>query len=168
MGTRYPPYSENQTWQIDPTGTAGNVPADATMNSLPHDELFAMGLDHLVQWVANERVPPRAARIETGDDELFIKDEFGNSRGGVRCAQMDVPTKRYVANPGTNDDGTPAFGVVGIEEPLPIETLKELYHDHDEYVKRYKLRLNELITAGWMLEADADAMMAEAETASVP
>jgi hypothetical protein len=168
MGTRYPPYNENQMWQIDPTGTAGNVPPDAAMNSLPHSELFAMGLDHLVQWVANGVIPPRAARIEIGADELFVKDECGNSRGGVRCTQMDVPTKRYVANPGTNDDGTPAFGVVGIEEPLSGEVLKELYSDHADYVKRFNLRLDELIAQGWLLPDDASEMRSEAESASVP
>jgi hypothetical protein len=167
MGTRYPPYSENQMWQIDPTGTAGNVAPDAVMNSLPHDELFAMGLDHLVQWLANGVVPPRASRIEIGADELFVKDEHGNSRGGVRCAQMDVPIKRYVANPGTNDDGTPAFGVVGIEEPLSGEVLKELYRDHADYVRRFNLRLDELIAEGWLLPDDASEMRSEAESASV-
>ena len=168
MGTRYPPYSENETWQIDPTGTAGSVPRDATMNSLPHGELFAMGLDHLVQWVVDGVAPPRSARIETGSDELFLKDDYGNSRGGVRCAQMDVPCKHYTPNPGTNDDGTPAFGVVGIEEPLPSATLKELYADHADYVKRFGHRLDELIGQGWLLPADADAMRFEAESALVP
>jgi hypothetical protein len=168
MGTRYPPYNENQTWQIDPTGTAGSVPLDAAMNSLPHSELFAMGLDHLVQWVSNGVIPPRAARIETGADELFVKDEYGNSRGGVRCPQMDVPTKRYVSNPGTNNDGTPAFGVVGIEEPLSREALKALYRDHADYVERFSLRLDELIAARWLLAADASEMRSEAESASVP
>jgi hypothetical protein len=73
-----------------------------------------------------------------------------------------------VANPGTNDDGTPAFGVVGIEEPLTGEVLKELYRDHAEYVKRFNLRLDELIAQGWLLPADASEMRSEAESASVP
>jgi len=168
MDTRHPPYSENRTWQIDPTGTAGVVPPDATMNSLPHGELFAMGLDHLVQWVRVDVPPPRAARIETGDDGLFVKDDWGNSCGGVRCVQMDVPAKRYLPNPGTNDDGTPAFGVVGIEEPLSPQTLKTMYRDHSDYVKRYRRRLNELIGEGWLLSADVDEMLAEADRANVP
>jgi hypothetical protein len=168
MNTRYPPYSENQTWQMDPTGTAGNVPLDATMNSLPHGELFAMGLDHLVRWVADGVVPPRSDRIETAANGLFVKDKCGNSRGGVRCVQMDVPCKHYVPNPGTNDDGTPAFGVVGIEEPLPSATLKELYLDHVDYVHRYGHRLDELLAQGWLLEADAEAMRSEAESAAIP
>jgi hypothetical protein len=168
MGTRYPPYSDNATWQNDVIGTAGAVPVDAAMNSLPHDELFSMGLDHLVRWVAAGETPPRAARIEVGPDGLFAKDEHGNSRGGVRCAQMDVPRLRYQSNPGTKEDGTPAFGVVGIEAPLPRETLERLYRDHADYVAHFERRLDELVAQGWLLAEDADEMLAEAEKAEVP
>jgi hypothetical protein len=167
MGTRYPPYNDNAMWQNDPIGTAGSIPKDADMNSLPHDELFAMGLHHLVQWVAGRATPPRADRIEVGPDGLFVKDECGNSRGGVRCAQMDVPRLRYQSNPGVKEDGTPTFGVVGIEEPLPPETLRRLYRDHADYVDRFNHRLEELIAQGWFLAEDADDMRTEAEQAKI-
>jgi hypothetical protein len=168
MGTRYPPYSDNAMWQNDPLGTAGNVPKDATMNSLPHDELFSVGLEHLVRWVTDGVSPPRADRIEVGPDELFVKDEYGNSRGGIRCPQMDVPRLKYISNPGVDDRGMPAFGVVGIEEPLPPETLKQLYRDHDDYVERFESRLEQLVSQGWLLLADADEMRREAREAAVP
>ena len=168
MGTRYPPYNDNAMWQNDPLGTAGSVPKDAAMNSLPHDELFSLGLHHLVRWVAQGETPPRADRMEVGPDELFVRDEQGNSRGGVRCAQMDVPRLRYQSNPGVKEDGTPAFGVVGIEEPLAPETLKRLYRDHADYVDRFNRRLDELVAQGWLLAEDIDEMRAEAEEADVP
>ncbi|MGO8860630.1 MAG: alpha/beta hydrolase domain-containing protein [Acidimicrobiales bacterium] len=168
MGTRYPPYSDNATWQNDPLGTAGSVPRDTPMNSLPHGELFSMALHHLVRWVADGVAPPRADRIEVDPNGLLAKDEYGNSRGGVRCAQMDVPRLTYFSNPGVKEDGTPAFGVVGIEEPLPPETLKELYPHHAAYVERFNRRLDELIAQGWFLAEDADGMRAEAENAGVP
>jgi hypothetical protein len=168
MGTRYPPYSENAMWQNDPIGTAGNVPKDATMNSLPHGELFSMGLNHLVRWVADGELPPCAERIEAGEDGLFVKDDYGNSRGGVRCPQMDVPRLVYHSNPGVDDRGVPAFGVVGTEEPLPPETLKALYRDHDDYVGRFENRLEQLMSQGWLLPPDADEMRREAKAAAVP
>jgi Alpha/beta hydrolase domain len=168
MNTRFPPYSDNATWQIDPTGTAGAVPAGAIMNSLPHGEMFSACLDHLIRWAVTGVVPPRAARIDTGEDGLFVKDDFGNSRGGVRCAQMNVPRNRYMPNPGMNPDGTPAFGVVGIEEPLRSETLKDMYRDHQDYVERFSRSVDDLINEGWLLPADADEMRAEAEAAPVP
>jgi hypothetical protein len=155
-------------WQNDPIGTAGSIPKDAVMNSLPHDELFSLGLHHLVEWVAGRSTPPRADRLEVGPDGLFVKDGCGNSRGGVRCAQMDVPRLRYQPNPGVKEDGTPAFGVVGTEEPLPPETLGRLYRDHADYVDRFNRRLDELIAQGWFLAEDADEMRAEAEQAKIP
>lgn len=168
MGTRYPPYSENATWQNDAIGTAGNIPKDAAMNSLPHDELFSAALDHLVRWVADGVTPPRADRIEVGPDGFFAKDEQGNSRGGVRCPQMDVPRLRYLSNPGFNEDGSPAFGVVGIEEPIPPARLHELYRDHADYVERFERRLDEIVAEGWILAEDADEMRKEARQAAVP
>ncbi len=168
MGTRYPPYNDTATWRIDPTGTAGNIPPDAVMNSLPHDELFNVGMHHLVQWMANDVTPPRADRIEVGPDGLLLKDEHGNTRGGVRCAQMDVPRLRYSSTPGVDDNGEPAFGVVGFEEPLSSKTLQGLYRDHADYVDRFNRRLDELIAAGWFLAEDAAGMRDEAETAAVP
>jgi hypothetical protein len=138
------------------------------MNSLPHSELFSMGLHHLVAWISDGVTPPRADRIEAGADGLFAKDEQGNSKGGVRCAQMDVPRLHYLSTPGSTEDGTPAFGVVGIEEPLPSEALGRLYRDHDDYVDRFNRRVDELVAQGWLLADDADEMRKEAANASVP
>jgi hypothetical protein len=168
MGTRYPPYNDNAMWQNDPIGTAGSVPKAAAMNSLPHGELFSMGMHHLVQWVAGGVTPPRAERIEVGTDGLFVKDEYGNSRGGVRCPEMDVPRLQYLSNPGVDEQGVPAFGVVGIEKPLPKETLQRLYRDHADYVERFKRRLDDLIDQGWLLADDAEDLRTEAEKADVP
>jgi hypothetical protein len=167
MGTRYPPYNDASMWLNDPIGSAGKVTADARMNSLPHGALFSMTLHHLVQWVAGGVTPPRADRIEEGPDGMFVKDEYGNSRGGVRCAEMDVPRLKYFPNPGTNEDGTPARGVVGFEEPLRKETLQRLYPSQDDYVEAFNRRLQALIAAGWLLPEDADDLRAEAASASL-
>jgi hypothetical protein len=162
MGTRHPPYNNAAMWTGNPSGTAGDVPANARMNSLPHGALFSVTLDHLVRWVADGVTPPRADRIEVGADGLFMKDEYGNSRGGVRTAQMDVPRLKYFPNPGVTKSGMPARGVVGLEEPLPKATLQRLYPSRDAYVKAFNSRLDELIAARWLLPKDADEMRAEA------
>ena len=168
MGTRYPPYNDPAMWRNDAIGTAGNVPYGAAMNSLPHTELFSMALHHLVQWVAQGVTPPRADRIEVGPDGLFEKDEQGNSRGGVRCAQLDVPRLHYLSSPGVDANGIPEFGVVGIEEPLPDGMLARLYDDHRDYVTRFNRRVDELVAESWLLAEDAGEMRAEAEHAAVP
>jgi hypothetical protein len=165
MGTRYPPYSDPTWWQS--TQTAGSVGLELRMNSAPHNELFGMALHHLVAWVTDGVVPPRAARMEVGDDGFFAKDECGNSLGGVRNVLVDVPAARFYANP-RNSDGTPAFGVVGFEESLSHDELARLYRDHDDYVQRFTRRLDELVTDGWLLADDAPELREEAEKAEVP
>ena len=112
IDTRYPPGNDASFWRAASGfgANAGDVPEDAHMNSLPHHRLFSMALDQLAKWVGDGTTPPRADRIDVGPDGLFVKDECGNSRGGVRCVQLDVPKATYFANPGVGDDGLPARG----------------------------------------------------------
>src|SRR5207245_2108596 len=87
MGTRNPPHDNTDFW----ISFGEKVPPGSVMNSLPHNELFNVTLHHLVLWVTAGTAPPRAPRIEVGPDGHFAKDDHGNSIGGVRCAQMDIP-----------------------------------------------------------------------------
>jgi hypothetical protein len=161
MGTRYPPHSDPKPWS---ERLSGAIPTSAIMNSLPHDELFNMSLNHLVQWVAKGVTPPRADRLEIDPDGRFIaKDEHGNSRGGVRCAQMDVPRAIYYSSP-RKADGTPAGGIVGTEVAFDKSTMQKLYENPTNYVQRFDKRLDELIAQNWLLGADARNMRVEAES----
>ncbi len=163
MGTRQAPFDDISLWQSQHGEDAARegVALGPRMNSLPHFELFAMCLDHLVQWVANGTVPPRAERLEVGPDGFFAKDEHGNTRGGVRCVQLDVPHSTYHANP-TKPDGTPSYITVGTEESFDAEQLGALYGDKPHYLEQFDRRLDELIGAGWLLSDDADEMRREA------
>lgn len=157
MGTRYPMFNMPANWK-DVLGEPDGV----IMNSLPHDEQFSMGLHHLVQWVTRGVAPPRAPRLEVAADGRYIaKDEHGNSRGGIRSPQMDVPRATYHPNP-INPDGTPKRGVVGIEVPFPLAKMRTLYGTSANYVQRFNRRLDELIREGWLLAEDAPALRAEA------
>jgi hypothetical protein len=132
------------------------------MNSLPHFELFSLGLHRLVDWVANGVAPPRAGRIEVGTEGYFAKDEHGNTRGGVRCVQLDVPHTTYRPNP-IKADGKPSYLTVGTDEPFDPSKLRALYRDPAGYFERFNHRLDELIDQGWLLAADAEEMRSEAK-----
>lgn len=157
MGTRYAPHSNPENWKAILGETSGVI-----MNSLPHDEQFSMGVHHLVQWVAKGVVPPRAPRLELAPDGRYIaKDAHGNSLGGIRSPQMDVPRATYHPNP-VNPDGTPRRGVVGIDKPFPAEKMKQIYGSPAEYGRRLNARLDELIAQGWLLADDSADSRAEA------
>lgn len=157
MTTRYPPFNDPAMWTQGPT--VGNIPPDAIMNSLPHNEMFEVTLDHLVRWVGQGVAPPRADRIEVGADGYFATDEHGNSLGGVRCAQLDVPRAAYRPN-GVGDDD---IGTVGTEAPFDGTEMRRLYGQPADYVARFERRLSELIDQGWMLSEAAGDMRAEAQ-----
>ena len=159
-GTRHPAISDPRMWQD--VATAIPVPLDSTMNSLPHHELFSMALDHLIRWAAEGKIPPRAPLIETGACGYFVKDEHGNSKGGVRCVQLDVPRAKYYPNPPLAD-GTPSFGTVATEEAFSAAEMQRLYGTPAQYAALFNQRLDELIAQGWFLAGDAEGMRAEAQ-----
>jgi hypothetical protein len=166
VGTRYPPMNNAQFWDSigDPAHT---VLPGSTMNSLPHDALFSVCLDHLVQWVAKGVTPPRAERIEVAPDGFFAKDEFGNPKGGVRCVQLEVPRAAYYSSP-PGPAGHQTFGLVGIEVPFDKATLNKLYTGKDDYLEKYNRRLDELLAERWLLPEDANEMRNEAIKADIP
>jgi hypothetical protein len=158
MGTRYPPHNNPRNWP--------GIPPTAVMNSLPHHELFTMGLHHLVQWVTQGVKPPRAARIELDANKRFLaKDEHGNTIGGVRCAQLDVPRATYFSNP-TDANGKTYFGGVGTEVAFDAAKMRRLYGTPVAYVARFDRRLDELISAGWFPPESAENSRAEARAQS--
>lgn len=159
-GTRYPPLTDPRMWQQAPT--AGAVPLEATMNSLPHHELFDVSLHHLAQWVAHGVTPPRGDRIAVGPNGYFATDAHGASLGGVRSVQLDVPRATYHPNP-LKPDGGPDFGTVGTEVPFDGRKMQELYGDPASYVARFERRLEALIGEGWLLPEAAEEMRAEAK-----
>lgn len=164
MGTRYAPMNEPGMWQLSDFG--GSIAPDDRMSGIAHHELFRAMLDLLVQWVDKGTPPPRADRIEVAPDGYFAKDEHGNSKGGVRCVQMDVPTATYYSNP-KNPDGSPAFGVVGTEVCFSREKLRQLYADQFDFAERFNRRLKELIAQRWYLAEDANELRSEADKAHV-
>ncbi len=155
MGTRYAPFDDVALWQHGPGGAG--LGTDSRMNTLPHNELFNAGLHHLVAWVADGTAPPRAERIETRADGRFEVDDIGNSIGGVRCVQMDVPRARYLPNAPTLD-GKPSVATIGTEVPLSPSEMAARHGTADRYRQRFDSRLAELVNEGWLLPEDVDYM----------
>jgi hypothetical protein len=164
MGTRNAPYNDASLWEatLGDSARQEGVVFGPLMNSLPHFELFSVSLHHLVQWVAADVTPPRAERLQVGPDGFFVRDDRGNTIGGVRCVQMDVPRARYNSNP-LKPNGTPSVLTVGSEEPFDRDSLWVLYGDKARYQARFNERLDELIDEGWLLGEDAEEMRSEAE-----
>lgn len=134
-----------------------SIPDEVDMSGAPFDELFNVTLDHLIRWVADGVVPPKADRLVDGSDG-FAADEHGNTLGGVRSAHVDVPRAMYLA--ATREpDGARRFGAMGFERRFDRATLQRLYGDKATYLARFRAALDRLVAEGWYLAADIDEQM---------
>ncbi len=89
MGTRRAPYNDSAMWRSGGASmTAGDVPEDAVMNSLPHNELFSMAMHHLIQWVADGVTPP-ARRPHRGRARRPLRQGRGREQPRRRALRAD-------------------------------------------------------------------------------
>ena len=142
-------------------------PCTLPVTRFPAGAFTALGLHHLIEWIASGTVPPKAPPIEVdqntaGDGSHLALDEFGNAKGGVRNIWVDVP----VATFGTFGKGKTTAQdrlcqLAGTEVPLPEATLKKLYRDKTDYAKKVDERLARLFKDGWFLPEYVDLVKAD-------
>jgi hypothetical protein len=110
--------------------------------------------DHLVRWAEFGTPPPTAPDIELidlGPVSVVARDDLGLAVGGIRIADIEVPT---ALNTGQN--GGPAFCLLfGSHVPFDGATLDELYRNHGQYVKEVKQVAKENLADGYITRRDA-------------
>ena len=141
------------------------VPDGSIPSTLPFVEYHAVALDRLIRWITDGTIPSREERMvrdETDSPDFFQKDTHGNTLGGVRCPQMDVPTAVYLSNT-YNEDGSVRFGGNGFEVPFSSEQLRALYGTPENYRIRYAGQVQRSVKAGWLFPEDAQLLIEQAE-----
>jgi hypothetical protein len=134
----------------------------------------ALALNHLIEWVANGKVPPHAPYIEVdgnrdNDGSLLTLDQFGNAKGGVRSVWVDVPTATYgVFGKGKTEETKRLCELAGTQVPLAAATLHKLYRSKEDYAARVSKRLDELTAQGWFLPEYAATVREDVNTAVIP
>ena len=143
---------------------------------------FSVTLHHLLRWVDEGIVPPRAPRIlldrdESNDGSTMALDAHGNPLGGIRSPYVDVPTAKYapvntaadpgIANPSeyVRVNGLQGAQIMcrlsAYQEPFPPAKLRELYGSKREYLRKFEARLLELEGEGWSLPVYRDTILAD-------
>lgn len=150
------------------SGTASPVnPCDRSpWSHVPFHYVMSAALDHLVRWVKDGTPPPGAPPIDTtspGPPATIQRDKHGNALGGIRLAEHAVPIG---VNTGVNSG--PGFcRLYGSHVDFDAATLASLYASHDAYVSAVKDATRKNLKAGYILKADAEATIAEAEKSTV-
>ena len=151
-----------------------NDPCTLPVTDFPAGAFTALGLNHLIEWIANGKTPPHAPPIAVDQDSAndgspLALDEFGNAKGGIRNVWVDVPiATNSVLGKGKTPQQDRLCQLAGTKVPLPADTLKKLYRDKNDYVSKVDKRLKQLIDEGWFLAEYADMVRADARAVTLP
>ena len=134
------------------------------MSHIPFRYVLYAVYDHLVRWITDDSPPPRAEPLELASTEpevLAARDSLGNALGGIQLPQHAVPLAR---NTGRNGGGV-FCQFFGTHVPFDETTIQALYPTRDAYLNAFRASVEENLAGGFILPADAQAMLAEAEDA---
>ena len=99
-------------------------------------------------------------------------DEHDNVLGGVRTPHIDAPIATYGFDnaPANSLDFVAllACGLGGTTIPFAESKLLELYPTHEDYVQRYTAAADEALAKGYLLQADYDEVVQQAQDAPIP
>ena len=151
-----------------------NDPCTLPVTDFPAGAFTALGLNHLIAWIADGKTPPRAPYITvdqntTGDGSHLALDEYGNAKGGIRNIWVDVPVATHgVFGKGKTQAQDRLCQLAGTEVPLQTEIVKKLYAGKEDYVRKANARLTELVAAGWFLPEYVEAIQRDLQATQLP
>ena len=151
-----------------------NDPCTQPVTDFPAGAFTALGLNHLIEWIANGKTPPHAPPIavdqdSTTDGSPLALDEHGNAKGGIRNVWVDIPTATNgVLGKGKTPQQDRLCQLGGTKVPLADDVLKKLYRGNADYVARVEQRLKQLMGEGWFLPEYADMVRADAKAVRIP
>jgi hypothetical protein len=121
-------------------------------------------LAHLDRWVSAGTAPPAAEPLQvdrTVTPPVFVVDDAGNVRGGVRTPVVEAPVDVLS---GLSPAGSSIICLLfGSTVPLPAEKLAARYPSRDAYLARYGEAADAAIRAGFVLPEDRAALLAGAD-----
>ena len=131
--------------------------------------VLAAALHHLRAWVRQEDAPPKAAPLcveTTGGTPRFAIDELGNARGGVRTPRVEVASEKLS---GIVTGDVPRVCVLfGSTVPIEPNLLRQRYSGRQDYLDQYAQATADAVRAGFILPADREAVIADANPEPIP
>ena len=131
---------------------------NAGFNDVRFHHVVNAAQEHLVRWVKDGTPPPIAPLIETVGP-VVARDELGLALGGIRIADLEVPT---AYNVGFNSGAHPFCPLLGPHVPFVEEMLDELYPTHGSYVKQVSAVVQDNLAAGYITKRDGRETLTEA------
>ena len=131
--------------------------------------VVAAALHHLAAWAAGGPPPPVGPRLATTEEAgqpAYVRDEDGIVAGGVRTPAVDAPVDLLTGEAAP--DSSLVCILFGQTIPLSLDRLVERYGTRRQYLAAYEAATDAAIGAGFVLEADRDAVIAQAQPDRIP
>ena len=132
------------------------------ISPLPTDAIVRQALRNLDLWSRCGLAAPRTASlIRTDEKGQALPDEYGNTIGGLRLPQLEVPCATYFSGTAKNPQD-------GVAVMLPTRKLTALYPTHQDYVLAMFAAIDKLKKVRFISEQDAAHLRVEAVRMPVP
>ncbi len=137
-------------------------------SDVPMGGIAIAAIDNIDAWVRHGIPPPHAARMKLDPEtKKGLKDAHGNTLGGARSAQLDVPLAKYgdyvepscaaqSAPSGYRSTPAPGRFMPMWRVALSKEEVHTLYKNEADYLKKFKARLDQMVKERWLLKPEAD------------
>ncbi len=142
------------------------------INTGPHHEVLQAALRHLVDWAAGGPPPPTGSRLELveGDELVIARDEYQIALGGIRTPLVDVPVAAPTGEPPPSLSSEILGGsfnvcaLFGSTHSFDRDTIIALHGTAADYLNAFVASADKAVAAGFLLQADADQLIEEAES----
>lgn len=136
-----------------------------SINEGPQAQVLRAAIAALRTWVVDGEAPPEAPQLEVEDGSI-TRDERGIALGGIRTPAVDAPVAVHSgeAPPG----GDVLCMLFGETRPFESDTLADLYPTSADYVDAVTESAAAAVSAGFLLQADADDLITAAEEVEIP
>lgn len=134
-------------------------------SNFPLIDVFHVALDNLITWIDRGISAPVVPRIETRDGgRVIMRDEHGNTCGGLRTSYFEVPTVTIHATCGETpkDLRGERCDFFAWDDPFSAAKLRSMYQTHNDYTARVNDALDDLVAKRWYLLEDATEIRKEA------
>ena len=165
-GTAHVDSYDLASFMSDPVNPEPSYPANSCTfpdNTAHERYLMNAAILRLSQWINGGTLPPTAPPIDVVSG-VIQRDSLGIALDGIRLPEMDVPT---LTQQGVGNTGTPFCILFGRTLPLPV-SLSSLYANHGKYVSKFAHATNDLESAGFILDPDAEEAKTDAGESDVP
>lgn len=143
---------------IEEKSVLGFITCDQPMNNGPHHYVFNRAVRALNEWVATGEAPANSPRLEVNDDGSdYIYDEFGNALGGIRTPYVDAPSAILRGEANAGNSFCFLFGTTSLFDAAQMASL---YVDEAGFVAAVTEATNAAVAADFLLQEDADAIIA--------